>query len=236
MVPSLTIIVPFYNEARTLNKLVKEIEELPRNVYEQVIFVNDGSNDKSEQILQAALVASKIPHVYMYKSNGGKASAVMWGLEKANTTHAVILDADLELKVSDLSKLWNVIVSGEADAVFGYRNFKSHSSYTYRYAIGNRFISNFYGIVFNELVTDIMCGYKLFPVSTKVHFPRRISGYAIEIAIPSALLRKGIKPYEIEVSYKPRNRHEGKIINSFDAMKVMFAIIKFRMVVRANNN
>lgn len=231
--PSLTIIVPFYNEARTLKQLISDIENLTNSIYEKVIFVNDGSEDNSEQVLKDALDQFSIPSTYIYKTNGGKASAVLEGLNNCESTHAVILDADLELEVSDLIEMWELIESGKADAVFGYREFRSHSSYTYRYAKGNKVISNFYGFVFNQLITDIMCGYKMFPVDLKSHLPRKISGYSIEIAIPSALWKLGIKPHEVEVSYKPRTRHEGKIINSLDAIKVLLSIIKFRLGFRA---
>ncbi len=232
--PSLTIIVPFYNEARTLAQLVEELGKLPNNIYEQVIFVNDGSKDNSEKVLKEALDQFVVPYTYIEKSNGGKASAVLEGIEKSQTTHAVVLDADLELEVSDLVGMWELIETGSAEAVLGFREFKSHSSYTYRYAVGNKLISNFYGIAFNQLVTDIMCGYKMFPIKIKTQLPKNISGYAIEIAIPSALWKTGIKPHEVEVSYKPRSRHEGKIINSFDAIKVLVSIVKFRLVLRAN--
>ena len=230
--PTLTIIVPVYNESRTLNQLVREIGQLPQSIYENVIFVNDGSEDDSERLLKESLGQWSIPHTYIYKSNGGKASAVLAGLEITQTTHAVILDADLELEVSDLVRMWKLIESGEANAVFGYREFRAHSSYTYRYAIGNKLISNFYGFIFNQLITDVMCGYKMFPVNVKSLLPRKVSGYSIEIAIPGALWKSGLKPYELEVSYKPRSRHEGKIINSFDALKVLLAILRFRLGIR----
>lgn len=233
--PSLTIIVPFYNEARTLTQLVQELQALPKEVYNQVVFVNDGSTDESEKILKEALERIRIPSTYVFKKNGGKASAVKEGLKKARTTHAVILDADLELKVIELTRLWEMVVSGDAEAVFGYRNFKSHSSYSYRYVVGNRVISHFYGIIFNQLLTDVMCGYKLFPVELKNQLPKHVSDYSIEIAIPSVLWKMKIKPFEVEVSYSPRNRDEGKKIHSFDAVKVLFAILKFRLVMRENN-
>ncbi len=212
---------------------MKQIAELPIRIYEEVIFVNDGSEDNSEEVLKFALGKFSIAHTYISKSNGGKASAVLEGLSNSQTTHSVILDADLELEVLDLIGMWEQIESGEADAVFGYRKFRSHSSYTYRYAVGNKLISNFYGLIFNQLITDIMCGYKMFPTELKNSLPKKILGYSIEIAIPSALWKTGIKPFEVEVKYKPRNRHEGKIINSFDAIKVLLAVIRFRMCSRA---
>lgn len=234
--PSLTIIVPFYNEARTLKQLISDLDNVAPGICEKVIFVNDGSEDNSEQVLKDALEHFSIPSTYVYKTNGGKASAVLEGLNNCESTHAVILDADLELDVSDLIKMWELIEFGKADAVFGYREFRSHSSYTYRYAKGNKVISNFYGFIFNHLITDIMCGYKMFPVDLKNNLPRKISGYSIEIAIPSVLWKLGVKPHEVEVSYKPRNRHEGKIINSFDGIKVLVSIIKFRLGYRVTNN
>ena len=105
--PSLTIIVPFYNEARTLKQLISDLDNVAPGICEKVIFVNDGSEDNSEQVLKDALDHFSIPSTYVYKTNGGKASAVLEGLNNCESTHAVILDADLELDVSDLTKCGN---------------------------------------------------------------------------------------------------------------------------------
>ena len=230
--PELTAIVPFFNEARTLKELVGAISQLPDGTLSQTIFVNDGSGDDSEFVLRKALSSAKFPSEYIVKSNGGKASAIFAGLNKVKTSHVVILDADLELDPREIVNLWRPISLGEAEAVFGYREFRSQTSYTYRYAMGNRFISHLYGILFNQVITDIMCGFKIIPTAILEGTPRKAKGFAIEVAIPVALWKKSIKPNEIPVSYSPRSRHEGKIINVVDALAVIVNLITLRMLNR----
>ena len=227
--PELTAIVPFYNEARTLNEVVEAISQLPSGILSQVIFVNDGSEDHSESVLKEALTKTKFLNTYISKTNGGKASAVLEGLKHVKTSHVVILDADLELDISELPRIWDPILSGKSDAVFGFRDFKSHTSYTYRYAVGNRFISHLYGILFNQVITDVMCGYKIFPTRLKDSFSNKASGFAIEVAIPVALWKNAIRPREMPVSYHARSRHEGKIINIWDALYVIATLFFMRM-------
>ena len=149
---------PFYNEERTLPELVRQLSELPSDVVNKVIFVNDGSTDGSLALLETALSSTNLPHKIINKSNGGKASAIKIGASHLETSHVVILDSDLELATSDIARLWKIVQSGESDYVFGYRRFLAHSSFTWRYSRGNQLISNIYGILFNEVITDIMCG------------------------------------------------------------------------------
>jgi len=229
---SLSIVVPIYNESRTIETLVAEIRKLPTNVVKETIFVNDGSTDDSEEKLKLALSLKPMRHILISKKNGGKASAVIEGLKRANTTHVVILDADLELDVSAIPELWQPVVDGESDSVFGYREFRAHSSYTYRYVMGNKLISHLYGMLFNQFITDIMCGFKIFPRELIHYIPKNLKGFSIEVGVPVALWKIRQKPKEISVKYHPRSRHEGKIINHFDAFRVIGTLVKLRIVTR----
>ena len=138
---SLTVVIPFYNESRTLGELVKQLSELPKGTFEQCIFVNDGSTDASLEIISEALVSHPIPNKIVNKQNGGKASAIKEASSLLNTSHVVILDADLELNTSDLTRLWEIVTSGQSEVVFGYRKFLAQSAFTYRYSRGNQILS-----------------------------------------------------------------------------------------------
>jgi glycosyltransferase involved in cell wall biosynthesis len=226
---SLSVIVPFFNESRFLSRLVNELDALPENTVAEVIFIDDGSTDDSVSILKESLRSSKLKSSIHSKQNGGKASAVELGAKFLKTSHVLILDADLELSTSDIAKLWSVITTNQSEVVFGYRNFLAQSSFTWRYAKGNRLISNLYGVLFNELITDIMCGYKLMPSQILQSIPFKAKGFAIEVEIPIQLWKYRIRPYEVSVDYFPRSRSEGKGITVFDAVKIIFTLVTQRI-------
>lgn len=226
---SLGIVIPFFNESRTLSKLIHELQELTDVEISQFIFVDDGSTDNSLEICKNELTNSKFSYEILEKANGGKSSAVKLGVQSLQTTHCLILDADLELYVSDISKLWDVVINGFSDFVFGFRTFRAHSSFTWRYSKGNILISNIYGVLFNELISDIMCGYKLTTTDFIKKLPFAFSGFAMEIEIPLHMIKNGLKPYEVEVKYSPRTRAEGKTISVLDAFSVISKMIFFKL-------
>jgi glycosyltransferase involved in cell wall biosynthesis len=229
---TLTALIPFFNEERTIAELVRQLDSLPKGVVTECIFVDDGSTDSSSQLLSKALESVHFQSQILSKSNGGKASAIREGAKALSTTHVVILDSDLELATSDIEKLWQVVESGENDFVFGYRAFLAHSSFTYRYSRGNQLISNLYGIFFNEVVTDIMCGYKLVPSVTLQSLPFKYKHFGLEIEIPMQMWLNHQRPYEVDVEYRARTRAQGKSISVKDAFAVITSMAIFRITHR----
>ena len=229
---TLAVLIPIFNEERTISQLVDQLSQLPRGTVDQCIFVDDGSSDRSVELLIQALTTVSFPHLLLKKENGGKASAIKEGAKSLTTSHVVILDSDLELSTSDIAKLWAVVKDGESDFVFGYRKFLAHSSFTWRYSRGNQLISNLYGLFFNEVLTDIMCGYKLIPSKSLQQLPYRYKKFGLEIEIPMHMWQLRQRPYEVEVSYKARSRAQGKSISVKDALAVIFSMAAFRITHR----
>jgi glycosyltransferase involved in cell wall biosynthesis len=166
------------------------------------------------------------------KENGGKASAIQSGAKLLASTHVVILDSDLELETSDIEVFWKVVTQGTSDFVFGYRKFLAHSSFTYRYSRGNQVLSNLYGVFFNEVITDIMCGYKLVPSKVIQDLPFRFKKFGLEIEIPMQMWKNRVRPYEVEVQYHARTRAQGKSISVWDAIAIIISLIQFRLTNR----
>lgn len=227
---SLTVVIPFFNEEKYLAQLVSELEGLPPGLVAEFIFIDDGSSDESVKVLKASLKNTTLKTSIHSKVNGGKASAIEYGSKFLTTSHVLILDADLELATSDIPRLWGIVLENRSDVVFGYRNFISQSSFTWRYAKGNHLISNLYGLLFNEVITDIMCGYKLVPSDFLQSIPYKFKKYAIEIEIPIHLWEKGIRPFEVQVEYIPRSRSDGKGITVKDAAKIILTLITYRFL------
>ena len=225
----LTALIPFFNEERTIAELVHQISRLPNGILEHCVFVNDGSTDSSLELLESALTRTNLSYSIINKDNGGKASAIREASKVLNTSHTVILDADLELNTFDIVRMWDVVLQEKSEIVFGYRSFRAQSAFTYRYARGNQFLSHFYGIIFNEVITDIMCGYKLLPTKYFKECPFKYSRFAIEVEFPLQLWLQRLRPYEILVDYKPRSREEGKVIGAKDALQIILDLIYFRI-------
>lgn len=229
---TLTVLIPVYNESRTIQELVLQLDRINAGVITECIFINDGSFDSTLTLLTNSLSNVKFNFKVISKENGGKASAIRSGAKLLTTTHVIILDSDLELETSDIEVFWKIVDKGKSDFVFGYRKFLAHSSFTYRYSRGNQILSNLYGIFFNEVITDIMCGYKLVPSSLLQELPYRFRKFGLEIEIPMQMWKKRLRPYEVEVSYHARTRADGKSISVRDAIAIIFSMIFFRITNR----
>jgi dolichol-phosphate hexosyltransferase len=229
---TLTVLVPIFNESRSLPELLRQLSELPPDTYQECVFVDDGSSDNSLEILNRLIIEFGIPNQIISQENQGKAGAIKSGSQVLRTSHVVILDSDLELATKDVARMWDVVLREESDFVFGFRTFLSHSSFTWRYSRGNQVISNLYGLFFNEVVSDIMCGYKLVPSSFLAELPFKYRKFGLEIEIPMYMWMKRLRPFEIEVSYKARTRSEGKSISVKDAIHVIASMAAFRITHR----
>ena len=229
---TLTVLIPIFNEERTIQELVHQLDGIGHGVIYECIFVNDGSSDSTLTLLNNALTRVKYKHKVISKENGGKASAIQSGAKLLASTHVVILDSDLELETSDIEVFWKVVTQGTSDFVFGYRKFLAHSSFTYRYSRGNQVLSNLYGVFFNEVITDIMCGYKLVPSKVIQDLPFRFKKFGLEIEIPMQMWKNRVRPYEVEVQYHARTRAQGKSISVWDAIAIIISLIHFRLTNR----
>ena len=226
---TLTVLVPIFNEGRTIQELVRQLEEIQDGVISECIFVNDGSTDSTLELLNVALSNVRFKHQVISQKNRGKASAIHTGAKLVTTSHVIILDSDLELETRDVKVFWKIVTEGKSDIVFGYRKFLAHSSFTYRYSRGNQVLSNLYGIFFNEVITDIMCGYKLVPTSVLKDLPYKFKKFGLEIEIPMQMWKKRMRPYEVEVQYHARTRAEGKSITVKDAIAIIISMAAFRL-------
>ena len=229
---TLTVLIPIFNEERTIQELVRQLDDIGHGVITECIFVNDGSTDSTLVLLNDALIGVKYGHKVISKENAGKASAVQSGAKLLSTTHVVILDSDLELETTDIEVFWKIVTSGISDFVFGYRKFLAHSSFTYRYSRGNQVLSNLYGIFFNEVITDVMCGYKLVPSSVIQTLPFKFRKFGLEIEIPMQMWKNRVRPDEVEVQYHARTRAQGKSISVWDAIAIIFSLLHFRLTNR----
>jgi glycosyltransferase involved in cell wall biosynthesis len=224
----LSVIMPVFNEEKTVQHAIQNILKL-RSVFELVV-VNDGSTDGTSRILsKLAKKYSRKLHVFR-KKNGGKGSAVQYGLKKVKGDYVLIQDADLEYDPSDISKLLEPIKKKKAVVVYGSRFLGPHSNLLFWHMIGNHFLNLMTNLLYNTTLSDLETCYKLIP--TKLWKEARIESndFGIEPEITCKILKKGIHIYETPISYVGRDFSEGKKITWKHGFGALGIIVKLRLV------
>ena len=220
--------MPVYNERETVRSAVEQVlgTEYPTEQLELVI-VDDGSSDGTPAILAEL---SQDPRVTLarHERNAGKGAAVRTALEHATGTYAAIMDADLEYDPSDIGKLLEPILAGEADVVFGTRGFESHSSFSFWYVIGNKGVTLAANLLFNSYLGDIMTCHKVMRTDIFRSLQLKSQGFDIEPEIAGKLLSGGHQIYEVPVRYRARGRAEGKKLTAVDGLRVLRTLMECR--------
>lgn len=224
MTPRLSIIVPVYNEARTLEAIMKRITEAVPDA--QVVYVDDGSRDHSLDILRTH---ARTQDIVLNKMNGGKGSAIRAGLQKVDGEYTVIQDADLEYEPTDIPKLLDEAEKHPGAVVFGSRFLTPNPVMYKRFLLGNKTLSAIMTILFGKRVTDSYTCYKLLPTNLFRSLNILSSGFEMEAEICAKCLKKRIKIIEVPIHYHPRSIAEGKKINWKDAVKGILVMLKVRL-------
>ena len=228
----LSIIVPTYNEERTILKILKRIRSVNLSKYgikKEIIIVNDGSKDNTVELLKKnkALYTKLIT-----KPNGGKGSAIRKGFENATGDLILIQDADLEYNPGDYSRLIKPILENKTKVVYGCRfKFKQNKNWAIpTHYIGNRVLSLLISILFFRKIIDMETCYKCFTKEVLSKLDLRENDFRIEPEITTQIIKNGFEILEVPIHYNPRKFEEGKKINWKDGIKALFALIKYRFI------
>jgi glycosyltransferase involved in cell wall biosynthesis len=156
----LSILMPVYNERRTVERAIEEalVADLP--LEHEVVVVDDGSTDGTSELL-AGLEWGDRTRLVSHDRNRGKGAAIRTALTAARGTYSAILDADLEYSPQSIAALLEPLLSGEAEVVFGVRGFQSHSAYNFWYVVGNKTVNLAANLLYNTWISDIMTCYKV---------------------------------------------------------------------------
>ena len=222
----LTIIIPVYNEIKTIEKLIKKILKI--NIKKQLIIVDDGSSDGTELILKK--YKSRIDKLIFHKKNLGKGAAIKSGQKYVSGQYIGIQDADLEYDPSDYDKLILPFLEADADVVYGSRFLggKYVRLHFFWHYVANKILTLITNIVTNLNMTDMETGYKLFKKKTIESITLKENSFSIEPEITVKLAKKGYSFYEVPISYRGRSYQEGKKITLKDAFIAIYCIIKYR--------
>jgi len=222
-----SVIVPIYNEERTLRNVIEKVETLPEEV--ELIFVNDGSQDKTQEILNSykAKGFSRV-QVVTHERNQGKGAAVKSGLAVARGQFAGIQDADLEYDVNDLMHIFSLLEQGKADVIFGSRFLTPNPALYWRYKMGNRVMTLVANLLGRGRLTDSYTCYKAMSLRYWKTLDLSANGFELEAEITMKCLMAKWKLMEVPIRYAPRSFEGGKKIRSKDAWKGMGMMMRCR--------
>jgi glycosyltransferase involved in cell wall biosynthesis len=223
----LSILMPVYNEESRLAEALKQALAVDYPCEVELVVVDDGSTDGTGDIL-ARLDEPRIRPV-RHPRNLGKGAAIRTAVEHAAGGYLVILDADLEYDPQDIPRLLEPVLDGRAEVVYGNRTFGSHSSFSFWYVLGNRAVTTAANMLFNCYLGDLETCFKLMPVNLYRSLDIGSRGFGMEAEVTGKLLRRGVRPYEVPISYRARSREEGKKITWWDGVEALWILVRERL-------
>jgi len=223
----LSILMPVYNEARTVQTVVKRVLDVDFPCPVEVVIVDDASTDGTAEILShlddGRLVKLRHP------VNRGKGAAIRTGVTAATGDFMVPLDADLEYQPEEIPKLLEPVLSGEAEVVYGSRGFGSHAAYSFWYVMGNKAVTTVANVLFNAYIADLETCFKLMPLDLLRSLRITSEGFGMEAEITGKLLARGIRPFEVPITYRARSREAGKKITWRDGVEAVWILARIRL-------
>jgi len=230
----LSIVIPAYNEGPTIHHILNKVQkvELLNTIQKEIIIVNDCSKDNTEEAIKAYQSANPMMAVTYYKHdiNQGKGAAIRTGIQKATGDWVIIQDADLEYDPEEYNILLKPLLMGVADVVYGSRFMggKPHRILFYWHSIGNQFLTRLSNMFTNLNLTDMETCYKMMrrEIIQSIYLTENRFGFEPEITAKLSRI-KGIRIYEVGISYYGRTYEEGKKIGWKDGFRAIYCIVKY---------
>lgn len=225
----LSVVMPVYNEARTVCKMTELV--LQRPCVKELVIVDDGSSDGTRDVLRQ--LAQKEPRVrtLFHEQNQGKGAALRTGFAAAQGPYVIVQDADLEYDPAEYPRLLAPVLQDKADVVYGSRfaGSSAHRVLYFWHSAGNRFITLLSNMFSNVNLTDVETCYKLFRKSIldQIAIEEDRFGFEVEITAKVSLLKA--RMYEVGISYYGRTYDEGKKIGWRDGVRAVWCILKYNL-------
>ena len=254
MEPTLSIVIPIYNEATSLTKLLKQVVSVEIGMKKELILVDDFSTDGTRDILEeiesieditngiySYLEIAEMPintdagniselsvKVFYHDVNKGKGATLRTGFQHITGEITLIQDADLEYDPQDYPKLLKPILNGEADVVYGSRFMKGKQKGLLRSYLANQFLTTLANIVNGTKLTDMETCYKVMQTSILKEISLYSDRFGFEPEITAKLAKRKCQIVEVPISYRGRDYHEGKTVSWKDGVAAIFRILRFR--------
>lgn len=221
----ISVIIPVYNEAKTIKEIIKRVKEVPFD--KEIIVVDDGSDDGTSKILKENSEGIKI---LTHSKNMGKGASIRTAIPYATGDIVIIQDADLEYNPSEYGNLIKPILDGMADVVYGSRFLGGpHRVLFFWHFLGNKILTTLSNMLTDLNLSDMETGYKVFrsEILKKIKIESDRFGFEPEITAKIAKMRCRI--YEVPISYWGRDYSEGKKIRWKDGLAAIYWILKFNL-------
>jgi glycosyltransferase involved in cell wall biosynthesis len=225
---NLTVIIPVYNEEKTIQEIVKRVAKT--GLADEILIVDDGSVDGTRTILDQMRETPGV-RVIFHEQNLGKGAAVRTGIQFAHGDLLLIQDADLEYDPRDYPNLLRPLEEGIADVVYGSRFLGgARRPILFLNMVANKILTLTTNILYNNILTDMETGYKVFRRQVVQDMPIHARGFEFEPEFTAKILKRNVRIFEVPITFNPRDYAEGKKIKARDAVIALWTLLKYRFV------
>jgi glycosyltransferase involved in cell wall biosynthesis len=225
----ISIVIPCFNERKTILKIVEAVLNSPV-LNKEIIIVDDCSTDGTQEILKQE-IEPLVDKIIYHKKNQGKGAALRTGFANITGDIVIIQDADLEYNPKEYSILLEPFLEDEADVVYGsrFRGGRPHRVVYYWYSLGNIFLTTLSNMLTNINLSDMECCYKVFRKEIIQSIKIEENRFGFEPEITAKIAKIGCRIYEVGISYYGRTYKEGKKINWIDGIHAIYCILKYNI-------
>jgi glycosyltransferase involved in cell wall biosynthesis len=223
----LSVMMPAYNEERTIAIILKHVLERPE--VGEVIVVDDGSKDRTWEIVTGIAKTDARVRPLKQPTNQGKGAALRRAISELRMPFALVQDADLEYDPRDYPALLQPLLEGRADVVYGVRGFSGQTAFSFWFVVGNKVVTHAVNVLFDCFISDMETGYKVLRSDLWKRLNLRGSRFDIEPDITARALRLGYRIHEVPIHYYARSRSEGKKLTWRDGVRALSALVRLRL-------